>query len=103
MQRPRSARSSSAPPKLMPFSMILQPEELSALRRIARSKNVPVAAVIRYAIDSIILKEYPDHRRRIVEKVTDEFLERLSQRLPSTILTPAKRSAFKRHALKEWG
>ena len=99
MPRYRLTRWATSKAKLMPFSMILQPEELSALRHIADKNGVSVAAIIRSAIDTIIFREYPERKKRIVEEEAEAFLERMSQRLPPSILTSAKRKEFKRQAV----
>jgi hypothetical protein len=80
--------------------MILQPEELGALRKIARKEGVSVGAVIRRAIDTVINRLHPERRKRMVGLEAEAFLDRLADRLPASILTGAKRKAFKNRLVK---
>lgn len=96
---PRS-RSNLTPGKLQPFSLILKPEEMNALRKIARRERTSVGGVVRRAIYVVIERIHPERRKLVVEQLAEEFLSSLSQRYPSSFLTPAKRSRFKRQAVR---
>ncbi len=86
---------------IQPFSLILQPSELSALRKIADKNGTSVGAVVRLAIHTVVYRDYPERKRKMVEAEADTFLDQLAQRFPASILTSAKRKAFKNRLVKE--
>lgn len=57
-----------------PFSLILSPDELSFLRKIAQEENLSVAAVIRKAIYDMLTENNPEFRRVIAQKATEKFV-----------------------------
>lgn len=88
------------PPKILPFSLILEPEELRELRRLAQKEGTSIGALVRRAIGVVIEQRYPDRRRRMIEQEAEEFLNTLAQRYPDSFLTAAKRRQFKQAAVK---
>ena len=98
MARPPSKIAGNKP---FPFSLILQPEELSSLRRIARKEGVAVGTIIRRAILAVIYQGNPELINRMIEADVEAYLDQLTQRFPASILTSAKRKAFKIRLVKE--
>jgi len=97
----RQRRSSSAKKVVQPFSLILELNELSILRKIAKERGTSVGGVVRVAIQTVIYRNYPGMMRRLVESEADAFLDLLAMRLPSSLLTSAKRKAFKERLVKD--
>ncbi len=91
MARPRSRVAGNKP---FPFSLILQPEELRALRRIARKEGISAGAVVRRAIHTVIYRVHPDVVNRMIESEVDGFLDQLAQGFSFSLRTSAKRRAF---------
>jgi hypothetical protein len=93
-------RSTTSPRKQQPFSLILEPDELSTLRKIARKEGTSVGAIVRRAIYVVIDRVYPERRQLMIEHEAEVFLNTLAQRYPESFLTAAKRRHFKRAAVK---
>jgi len=84
----------SAGPK-QPFSLILNPDELNILRKMARREATSVASVIRRALHTVIFKNHPDLAKHALEKEVDSFLEAMGARLPRGLGKGATRSRLK--------
>lgn len=97
MPKPRSTTNSS---DVQPFSLILEPAELGILRKLARKEGTSMGVIVRRAIGVVIEQVYPQRRKLMVEHEAEEFLRSLSQRYPSSFLTSAKRSQFKRQVVR---
>ncbi len=97
MARPRSRVAGDKP---LPFSLVLPPDELEVLRKIARQDGVAVGTIIRRAIYSVINRVHPEFVNRMIEAEVDAFLDQLAQRFPASTLTSAKRQAFKRRLVE---
>jgi hypothetical protein len=100
--RRKQVRSSSPSRKqLMPFSLIFQPEELKALRKIADKEGVAIAAVIRRAIHTVIGRVHPEFEVRLLASEANDFLDQLATRFPGKMLTPSKRRKFRLQLVKD--
>ena len=93
MARPRSRVAGDKP---LPFSLVLPPDELEVLRKIARQDGVAVGTIIRRAIYTVIYRVNPRLINRMLETEVDEFLDQLAQRFPASILSGWKGKAFQR-------
>lgn len=100
VRRMQTRSSSPTPKKLMPFSLILQPDEMKALRKIAGKEGVAIAVVIRRAIHTVIGQVHPEFKTRLLESEVEAFLGELATRYPGKMLSPAKRSAFRKQLAK---
>ena len=89
--------------KIMPFSLILPRSEMDVLRDLAQGEGISVGAVVRRAILSAAGQMHPEFMVQLIETEADAFLDRLAARLPSRMLTRAKRSAFKRRLTRALG
>ena len=108
---PRAAKSAAAPrarrgrppgrgrgpskPK-MPFSLILDPGELTILRTMADREGTSVAAVIRKALHTVIFKSHPDLARSAVENEVDSFLDAMGAKIPSGAARGARRAKLRK-------
>ncbi len=91
----RQIRSSSPSRKpLMPFSLILQPDEMGVLRQIAGKEGSSMGAVIRRAIHTVIARVHPEFWARLLDAEANAFLDQLATRFPATLLTAQKRKRF---------
>lgn len=84
----------TANPK-QPFSLILNPEELNILRKMARRENTSVAAVIRQALHTVIFRSHPDLAKHAIEKEVETFLDTVGARLPKGLAKGVKRSRLR--------
>ena len=84
----RRGRRSTAPKQ--PFSLILNPDELAILRKMARKNGTSVAAVIRQALNTVIFQAHPELVKQGVERDVNEFLDRMSGRLPGVTASKQK-------------
>lgn len=80
---------------LQPFSLILEPSELDALRKIAGKEKTSVAAIIRRAIHKILYQANPELVDRMIEAEVDGFLKRVGKRVPLAQVQGAKGNALK--------
>ena len=78
-----------------PFSLILNPDELNILRKMARRENTSVASVIRQALHTVIFRTHPDLAKNSLEREVDSFLETMSARLPKGQIKGAKKSRLR--------
>lgn len=72
----------AATPKIQPFSLTFDPEELTVLRGLAHKRNTSVAVIIRQAIYSSMCRKDPSLVRFIVEREVDSLLDSLDLMLP---------------------
>lgn len=94
--RRRQVRSTSPRRKpLMPFSLILPPDELNTLRKIADKEGVTVAAIIRRAIHTVIVSMYPEYKEQLLVSEAGMFLDELATRFPAKMLSASKRRKFR--------
>lgn len=80
-RRGRPRGTGRATPK-QPFSLILEPDELSALKKIARSRRTSVAAIIRQALHTVVFRTNPELAKTAIENEVNSFLEHLGTKLP---------------------
>ena len=85
----------SAGPK-QPFSLILNPDELTILRKMARKEGTSVASVIRQALHTVIFRTHPDLAKNAIEREVDSFLDTMGASLPSGLSKGAKRARLKK-------
>ncbi len=90
----RTGRKSAVPKQ--PFSLILNPDELSILRKMARKDGTSVASVIRQALHTVIFRTHPDLAKNAIEREVDSFLDTMGARLPSGLSKGAKRARIKK-------
>ena len=90
----RRGRKSAGPKQ--PFSLILNPDELSILRKMARKEGTSVASVIRQALHTVIFRTHPDLAKNAIEREVDSFLDTMGNRLPSGLSKGAKRARIKK-------
>lgn len=67
---------------VQPFSLILEPSELDALRKIADREKTSVAAIVRRAIHTVMYRANPEQLNRMVESEIDAFLNRVAEKFP---------------------
>ncbi|HUU46504.1 MAG TPA: hypothetical protein VM118_12305 [Acidobacteriota bacterium] len=79
----------------MPFSLILDPNELGILRKMALRENTSVASVIRRALHTVIFRSHPDLARNAIENEVDTFLETVGTKLPSGAARGARRARLR--------
>lgn len=70
-----------ATPK-QPFSLILEPDELSTLKKMARQQNTSVAAIIRQALHTVIFRTNPGLAKSAIENEVTSFLDHIGNKLP---------------------
>jgi hypothetical protein len=97
-KRPPRIRTGTIRQPIQPFSLILQPAELSLLRKLARREGTSVAGIVRRAIHTVIGRVYPEFQGQMLESEANTFLDELATRYPRKMLSPPKRSTFK----KQW-
>lgn len=90
----RRGRRTSGPKQ--PFSLILNPDELSILRKMARKEGTSVANVIRQALHTVIFRAHPDLAKNALEREVDSFLDTMGTRLPIGLGKGAKRARIKK-------
>lgn len=90
----RRGRKTAGPKQ--PFSLILNPDELSILRKMARKEGTSVASVIRQALHTVIFRAHPDLAKNAIEREVDSFLDTMGARLPSGLSKGAKRARIKK-------
>jgi hypothetical protein len=97
MARPRIHPVGNKP---QPFSLILEPAELAALRKIAGKERTSMGAIVRRAIHSVLFRANPALVDRIVEAELDGFLKRMGEKFPGAGMKGAKRGEFKKQIVK---
>lgn len=90
----RRGRKSTGPKQ--PFSLILNPDEMSILRKMARKEGTSVASIIRQALHTVIFRTHPDLAKNALEREVDAFLDTMGARLPSGLSKGAKRARIKK-------
>lgn len=90
----RRGRKTAGPKQ--PFSLILNPDELSILRKMARKEGTSVASVIRQALHTVIFRAHPDLAKNAIEREVDSFLDTMGTRLPTGLSKGAKRARIKK-------
>lgn len=70
-----------ATPK-QPFSLILEPDELATLKKMARQQRTSVAAIIRQALHTVIFRSNPGLAKSAIENEVNSFLDHLGNKLP---------------------
>jgi len=70
-----------ATPK-QPFSLILEPDELSTLKKMAKQQNTSVAAIIRQALHTVIFRTNPGLAKTAIENEVTSFLDHIGNKLP---------------------
>jgi hypothetical protein len=70
-----------ATPK-QPFSLILEPDELATLKKMARQQRTSVAAIIRQALHTVIFRDNPGLAKSAIENEVNSFLDQLGNKLP---------------------
>jgi hypothetical protein len=90
----RRGRRSTGPKQ--PFSLILNPDELSILRKMARQEGTSVASVIRQALHTVIFRTHPDIAKNAIEREVDSFLDSMGDRVPSALSTGSRRARIKK-------
>ncbi|MEW5700981.1 MAG: hypothetical protein AB1792_01955 [Candidatus Zixiibacteriota bacterium] len=88
-------RGRGTPGPKQPFSLILNPEELNILRKMARRENTSVASVIRHALHTVIFRSHPDLAKHAIEKEVESFLDTVGARLPKGLAKGVKRSRLR--------
>ncbi|MBD3298857.1 MAG: ribbon-helix-helix protein, CopG family [candidate division Zixibacteria bacterium] len=78
-----------------PFSLILDPEELSALKKMARQQGTSVASIIRQALHTVIFRSNPELAKTAIENEVNSFLDHMGNKLPLG-QTGARRSRIKK-------
>jgi len=89
-------RGRGTPGPKQPFSLILNPDELNILRKMARRENTSVASVIRQALHTVIFKAHPDLAKNALEREVESFLDSVGMRIPSGLGKGARRSRLKK-------
>ena len=79
--RPMKRGPRGATPK-QPFSLILEPDELSTLKKMARHQNTSVAAIIRQALHTVIFRSHPGLAKSAIENEVTSFLDHIGTKLP---------------------
>lgn len=90
----RRGRKSAVPKQ--PFSLILNPDELTILRKMARKDGTSVASVIRQALHTVIFRTHPDLAKNAIEREVDSFLDSMGARIPSGLSKGPKRARIKK-------
>lgn len=90
----RHGRKGATPKQ--PFSLILNPDELSILRKMARKEGTSVASVIRHALHTVIFRAHPDLAKNAIERDVDSFLDTMGKRLPTGLSKGATRARIKK-------
>ncbi len=93
----RRGRKGSGPKQ--PFSLILNPDELSILRKMARKEGASVASVIRQALHTVIFRKHPDLAKAAIEKETSAFLSAIGTRIPG--MTAQRQKALTRRVTRQ--
>jgi len=65
-----------------PFSLILDPDELSALKKMARHQRTSVASIIRQALHTVIFRTNPELAKSAIENEVNSFLDHMGTKLP---------------------
>jgi hypothetical protein len=65
-----------------PFSLILDPDELSALKKMARQQGTSVASIIRQALHTVIFRTNPELAKTAIENEVNSFLDHMGNKLP---------------------
>lgn len=90
----RRGRRTAGPKQ--PFSLILNPDELSILRKMARKDGTSVASVIRRALHTVIFRTHPELAKTAIEREVDTFLDTMGTRFPSGLSKGTKRTQIKK-------
>lgn len=64
-----------------PFSLILNPDELNLLKKMALKEGSSVAAVIRSALHKVIFSTHPEMARSAIENDVESFLNHMGTKL----------------------
>ena len=78
-----------------PFSLILDPDELTALKKMARQQGTSVASIIRQALHTVIFRTNPELAKTAIENEVNSFLDHMGNKLPLGS-TGARRSRLKK-------
>ncbi|MEW5874614.1 MAG: CopG family transcriptional regulator [Candidatus Zixiibacteriota bacterium] len=81
VRRGRPRGTGRATPK-QPFSLILDPDELTALKKMARGQRTSVAAIIRQALHTVIFRTNPELAKTAIENEVNSFLDHMGSKLP---------------------
>jgi len=65
-----------------PFSLILDPDELSALKKMAKQQRTSVASIIRQALHTVIFRTNPELAKSAIENEVNSFLDHMGTKLP---------------------
>ncbi|GAB4323023.1 MAG: hypothetical protein Kow0074_14920 [Candidatus Zixiibacteriota bacterium] len=65
-----------------PFSLILDPDELRALKKMARQQGTSVASIIRQALHTVIFRTNPELAKSAIENEVNSFLDHMGTKLP---------------------
>ena len=80
--RPAVKRGPRGATPKQPFSLILEPDELSTLKKMARQQNTSVAAIIRQALHTVIFRTNPGLAKSAIENEVSSFLDHIGSKLP---------------------
>jgi hypothetical protein len=62
--------------------LILDPDELTALKKMARAQRTSVAAIIRQALHTVIFRTNPELAKSAIENEVNSFLNHIGSKLP---------------------
>jgi hypothetical protein len=83
-----------------PFSLILNPEELNLLKKMARQQGTSVAGIIRQALHSQIFSAHPEMAKTAIENEVETFLDRMGTKIALGGGVRAGREKLKRTLVK---
>ncbi len=69
------------PTPKQPFSLILNPDELNLLKKMARQQGTSVAGIIRQALHTQIFSAHPEMARSTIENEVETFLDRVGSKM----------------------
>ena len=95
----RRAPGQKVTPK-QPFSLILQPDELNLLKKMARQQGTSVAGIIRQALHIQIFSAHPEMARSAIETEVETFLNRVGSKMALGGKSGAGREKLKRTLVK---
>jgi len=96
--RARPAPTTKARP-VMPFSLILTPQEMAILRKEAARQETSVGGVVRGAIHAVLFRTHPDFVRQMVNREVGAFFDSLQTRHLGAKVTPALRARIQRQII----
>ena len=83
-----------------PFSLILNPDELTLLKKMARQQGTSVAGIIRQALHTQIFSAHPEMAKSAIENEVESFLDRMGTKIALGGAPGAGREKLKRTLVK---